>query len=184
MKKRFFAILLALIVCFSMSSTVFAIADTPTITETSGFNTEDDGWVLFDIPTITVGNDTVLPCSGTETWYGTGYSIKNVGEFTMEGSNLTPVKTIGTTISNSCLGIYADFESSELVTLTIQIRKAYTNTVLAEKKSGLTKSGSVVVKLLNVKKDDKVQIYFKVTDANGNYRDSLKCKVSYGYSLS
>lgn len=183
--KRFIAILLVLVMCLSMSSMVFAAEIQPIITDTAESTIDDDGWTLLDDSITTEGSGIVLS-GGVETWNYTGYVQQHVGDFTMYGYNLTPVKTIATSDLNRYLTIYTDFTCNSASILTVQIREYSSGNVLAQSQSSATTSGSVTVQAgsyANPMSGKKVQIYFKVTDAYGNYSGSRQCNISYGYTL-
>lgn len=87
MVKRVIVSLLTLAMCLGMSSTAFAMeSDKDTTKEKFGIMVSDD--------TLATENAEIIPFGGVETWNKTS-SFKNVGSFTMEGNNLTPVKTMG-----------------------------------------------------------------------------------------
>lgn len=134
---------------------------------------------MVEIPVPYTSSSNIIPFGGcTETWSTVGSKV-NVSSFTMEGNNLTPVKTIG--VSNYNIGIYTDFSASQTVKVTTEIRKAYTSTVLANGASSTAKSGSYMTGLAYVNKGDKIQIFFRVTDSSGKYNDNLPCKITYYY---
>lgn len=182
--KRFLAALLGCVMCFSLSVPAFA-AETEkpdSFVEKGGVVTLDsNGEAVVEVPAEALNGADITPfAGGTETWSKTGGKVK-VGTFTMTGNNLTPVKTVG--VSGYNLGIVTNFSSSKKVILTVSIRKAYTSTVLGGGigKSTATTKGSVSTGLASVKKGDKVQIYFRVTDANGKYDTNLPCTITYYY---
>lgn len=170
---------MVLCMCTGVSSIAFAAEDTPGETITSEVQVGSDGWGVLEVPATTMDN-TYETRGGAETWKAT--TLTKVGTFTMTGNNLTPVKTIG--ISRDYLLIRVDsFSASKPVKLTVQIREAYTGKVLSKKTSSATSSGKNLMTTCGVKKGDKVQIYFRVTDANGVYNDNLACKITYSYRL-
>ena len=185
--KRFFATLLALVMCLSMVPTAFAITEDTAVAENINV-ADEDGWVLLELPSSNEDGSVAVPYGGgTETWKWTGFMSENyVGSFTMEGNNLTPVKTLDPSLDGGLnLEIIANYTCSTKVRLTVQIRKAYTSTVLAEDNSGYnySTSGGANPVALNLKPGDKVQIYFRIVKDNGVYDDNLKCNISYSYSL-
>lgn len=186
MMKRFFATLLTLAMCLSMTTPTTLMAGAseipPTTVDNAEFTADEDGWTLLEVPTTADGSG-IVPYGGVETWDYTGYTQRHVGDFTMEGYNLTPVKTIAQNDSmNRYLTIYTNFTCSSSSILTVQIRDYPSGTVLAQNKSGATTNGSVTVQASGVS-GRRVQIYFRVTDANGNYSGSRSCNISYGYTL-
>ncbi|HJJ04906.1 MAG TPA: hypothetical protein OIM45_03430 [Clostridiaceae bacterium] len=179
--KRFIAILLAVVMCLSMSVVAFAAESLPDTMDKANIVVEDDGWTLLEGPATTEGLNFVT-YGGTETWDYTGYYMQYVGHFTMYGYNLTPVKTIGQSNLNKYLRIRTNFTCSSSSILTVQIRDYSTGNVLAQNTSNATTSDSVWVGA-NVTSGQKVQIYFKVTDSYGNYSPSRACDITYYYSL-
>lgn len=182
MTKRFLSILLSMAMCLSLSATAFATEseDYVTFRERGGVVTlNEKGEGMVEIPVSSLDDTNITPFGGgNETWSTTGKKVK-VGSFTMEGNNLTPVKTIG--VSGYNLGIYTDFSANKSVKVTTEICKAYSSTVLAKGASSTAKSGSYSTGLAYVNKGDKIQIFFRVTDANGKYDDNLPCKITYYY---
>lgn len=166
MKKRILAIIMAMCLCLGMSTVAFAAEDNKGATEIS----------------------TLAEGSGTSTWNGADYQY--VGSFTMEGNNLTPVKTMGKAgklTIHTCFGI----SNGKNGYVVVQIRDASSGKVLAELnryKKGLPASNYQADKhgdtvSTTVKKGQKVQIYFKVLDQNGKYQDGWNCGIRYYYSL-
>ncbi|MCI9286474.1 MAG: hypothetical protein HFJ57_00525 [Clostridia bacterium] len=118
--------------------------------------------------------DSVIMRAGAETWY-TGSAM--VGEFTMTGRNTTPVKTMGNSGTLSIFGFYSEFiGETGPVTLTVQIKEAYTGKVLASTVANNQESRGFAVST-NVTAGQKVQIYFKTNEG------SRKVDVGYGYTL-
>lgn len=166
MTKRILAFLMAMCLCFGMSTVAFAAENS---TETTGVSTLAEG-------------------SGTSTWNGAEY--KYVGSFTMEGNNLTPVKTMGKAgklTIHTCFGII----NGKTGYVVVQIKDASTGKVLAEHnryKKGFPASNTQADKhgdtvSTTVKKGQKIQIHFKVLDKNGKYQDGWNCGIRYYYSL-
>lgn len=183
MVKRFFSALLAAIMCLSLSATAFAAEPDEGLAffEQGGVVTlNEKGEGTVEIPVSSVDDSSIVPLGGgTETWSTVGGRV-SVGSFTMEGNNLTPVKTIG--VSGYNIGIYTQFSASQSVKVTTEIRKAYSSTVLSNGgSSSAAKSGNYLTGLAYVNKGDKIQIFFMVTDANGRYNDNLPCKITYSY---
>lgn len=116
-------------------------------------------------------NTEIVPFAGTEVWNQTE---AYVGMISMDGNNLTPVKTIGRNADQ--LMIYSEGQrvvSNPNCKMEIQVRKAYTNTVLAS--SGKQQCGPtrpIYVKF-HIEKGTQIQVYFRLYDLNGNYQDSF-----------
>ncbi len=185
--KRFLALLLATIMCFSVvpasSASESTDANNPSVivSEKQTITFNSDGEAIATLPTSTVLSS-VSSISEVETWNNvTGWI--NVGTFTMEGNNVTPVKKIG--VTGYSVAIYAEYSCSKSVKMTVQILKAYTSSVLlgGEGISSVGKTGTVLTGSAPVTRDQEVQIYFRITDANGNYDDNLPCTVTYWYYL-
>ncbi len=170
MFKRIFTSILILSLVLVMPSSAFAANENfSTTIHTVEFSNGD---TIVNVPNFT-------PYSGSETWNKDGAVV---GTFTMSGNNVTPVKIIGKNYEGIAVNV-DKFESSKPVILTVAIRKAYTKTVLGwEGKSKAAKSGSNISAGYRCTKGDQIQIYFRVTDANGNYDPNLKCKITYSYS--
>lgn len=184
--RRFISTLLAMVMCVSFSSMAFAAeateADEPMmIGETLTVTSDNNGEAVIEVPATAVENE-ILPMSGAETWSKVGGKVK-VGSFTMEGNNRTPVKTIG--VNGYDLAIYAEYSCSKSVVLTAQIVKAYESTTLGggDGDSVLGKTGKVSTGLAYVNKGDKVQIRFRIFDANGNYLPNQTCTITYWYQF-
>ena len=174
MKKRLFATLLCVIMCLSVSGTALAA--------------ESADSIIGDNSSImAIGGSEAVPYGGVETWYYTGYISRFVGSFTMEGRNLTPVKTIATDPNNNrYLTIDAEFTCNSPSILTVEIREYPSGRVLASRSSGVTTSGEVIVQAgssTSYMSGKQVQIFFRITDANGNYIDNRQCNISYWYTL-
>lgn len=190
MFKRFTCMFLSAVMCLAMSAVAFAAepTDANTFVDNEGWTkVEDaeltmlgDGWAMLEAP-AEVAETGIMPMGGTETWSATDPTY--VGSFTMEGNNLTPVKTIKSDKKNLCI-IVDSYSCSKPVRLSVQIRKAYTSTVLGSSpNSTVATSGKYIVAVAPVSNGSKVQIFFRITDANGNYDDNLACKISYSYRL-
>ena len=191
MLKRIFALLMAMCVCAGVSTSAFA-SEVYIETEENYADevlmvaeTDNDGWAPLTPPTDARGvSDGILPYAGVETWKYTGYVGTYVGGFTMSGTNLTPVKTIEKSNLNQYLSINADFTCSQPGILTLQIREYPSGKVLAQSKSNATTSGNVKVEAGGGMSGKKVQIFFKITDKNGNFSASRQCNIKYWYWLS
>lgn len=185
--KRLFVILLALVMCLSIAPIAFAAdmeGTTTTLNNESNLVVDDEGWVLLGTADVAEDGTTIVPYGGNETWPLTGWNYKPVGSFTMQGNNLTPVKTLDpTAVGPMNLDIGAQYTCSTPVRLTVQIRRAYTSTVLGQDTSDLGTSGYANPWAYNVKAGDKVQIFFRIEKAGGVYDDNLKCNITYDYGL-
>ena len=84
MFKRFLAFALAMCMCLSMATVASA-----TEVENNPLTAETEVWKM-----TTVDAEEAVPYGGAET-RAKKTSFYNVGSFTMEGNNLTPVKTMG-----------------------------------------------------------------------------------------
>lgn len=167
MKKRFFALLLALLMCVVMSSHAFAAsADTPMAAVISSSE-----------------NDEIMPLA-TGTW-GQSSSWKEVGTFTMEGNNMTPVKTMGIK-GNLYLRVTARVVgSNKHINLRVQIVEAYSE---ATKKTWWMNDFYAISSSLSgcysVNNGQQIQVYFRAYDADtGNYVDSRQVEITYYYKL-
>ena len=173
MKKRLLATLMSAIMCLSMSSVAFAAEPT----DSSANNEETiENQILSE-------DSQIISRAGTETWDFTGYIGKYAGSFSMEGRNLTPVKTIAVNSLNQYLVISTDFSCSTPSILTVQIREYPSGRVLAQNRSGVTTSGSVNVAAGPNMSGKRVQIFTMISDSNGNYVDSRVCNIKYWYTL-
>lgn len=195
MFKRFVSMALLVIMCLTLSSIAFAAdytsstaEDANTFVDNCDWVTVEDaelsmlgnGWAMLEVPANAVGTE-ITPFSGSETWSST--TATRVGTFTMEGNNLTPVKTIKSSMRN--LMIHVDsYSCSKPVILSVQIRKAYTNTVLGKGSNySASTSGKSIFATAPISNGSQVQIFFRITDANGRYDDNLKCTITYSYRL-
>lgn len=165
MKKRLLLIALAVVICFStMTSTAFAVEQIS----------------ISNIVPMISENYEIMPIDGTETW-NKSYAI--VGSFTLEGNNLTPVKTTGRSGELHITMYYKVPNLAKKVKILVQIRDANTQVTLIEWKTSATtlmeswESSTG----LNVYSGEKIQVYFKVLDENGNYLPNQKVQVEYGY---
>ena len=185
MAKRFFSVILAMVMCCSFSATAFAAVpekEHPVSFQEQGevVTLDSNGEAMIEVPAkLLAGSDSIPFGGGTETWSTTGKTV-TVGTFTMTGNNLTPVKTIG--VSGYNIGITTKFSANKSVRVTTEIQKAYSSTVLADGVSSVSRSGSYSTGLAYVNKGDKIQIYFRVTDTNGKYDDNLPCTITYSYT--
>lgn len=124
-------------------------------------------------------NAEIIPLSGNEVWDKTE---AYVGSFAMDGNNLTPVKTIGRDANQ--LIVYSTNQrvvNNPNCLLEIQIVEAYTLRVLAS--SGLQRCAPnhTVSVQAHVNKGDQIQVYFRLYDVQGNYRDDYHASLGYSY---
>ena len=175
MRKRLLATLMSMIMCLSMSSVAFAA-------ETTDTTINNDECQILETSVINEDSQ-VIPRAGTETWNYTGYIGRYAGGFSMEGRNLTPVKTIAVNNLNQYLVISTDFSCSVPSILTVQIREYPSGRVLAQNSSGVTTSGTVNVGAGPNMSGKQVQIFTMISDSNGNYVDSRVCNIDYWYTL-
>lgn len=168
--KRLFSMLIAVVMCFGVSSVAFAteIPNNDSIAITTA--KENEGIVPF----------------AAETW-GKTSSFRKVGTFTMEGNNLTPVKTMG---SSGTLSIKLDdahvVGNLSSINLKVQIKDHSTQRVLKEwtitRFSGIANyelSGG-----LAVRSGQRIQVHFTAYDAaTGNYNDNRQVNITYSYRL-
>lgn len=162
MVKRFLATLLALAMLVSMSTVAFAAED-------------------VKAPSNSV-NAEIVPFAGTEVWDKTE---AYVGIISMDGNNLTPVKTIGR--DSNLLTIYSEGQrvvANPNCKMEIQVRKAYTNTVLASSGKQMCSGWNYISVSLNVPKGTKIQVYFRLYDLNGNYQDEYHATFGYWYKYT
>ena len=177
--KRLLSLLLATVLCLGMSSVAFA-AETPE-TSLEGNTAEN---VVEENQISDTANGEIVPFAA-ETW-GKSTSFKKVGTFTMEGNNLTPVKTIGATGSLSLrLDDVQAVGEMKNIHLIVQIKDHNTQKVLKEWSIyEFWHIQNHVSSSLNVKKGQKIQIYFKAFNANtGLYDDNQLVKITYSYRL-
>ena len=175
MFKRFFTFLLAIVMCFSVGSTALAVEP-----ETSNLTVSatDDDWNLVEVSNPENGIE-LYTIGGTETWYEGGDFSDH---FTFYGNNLTPVKTIGTTGN---MNLYVFFNNGNTpVKLEVQIRKAGTSENIAKWTLGPTAYYEHTLPTISVTKGQKIQIYFRVLDQNGNYNTNRPLTMLYGYFLT
>ncbi len=166
MVKRFLASLLSLCMVFSLASVAYA-------GEVSADSVADKVLVMS-------GDDGILPLAGEELWDGVG--TVHVGSFTMNGRNLTPVKTTG---YSGRMAIITDFRSTVSntpVILKVEIRDAASQRVLGSSITSALQSGQVTT-YADVNWHQEIQIFFQVYDKNGNYSSSRPCWISYYYSF-
>ena len=175
MFKRFFTFLIAVVMCFSVGSTAFAVEPEPSNLTVSA---TDDGWNLVEVSPFENGIEQYT-IGGTETWYA-GRDLSD--SFTFYGNNLTPVKTIGTTGN---MNLYVFFNNGNTpVKLEVQIRKAGTSENIAKWTLGPTAYYEHTLPTISVTKGQKIQIYFRVLDQNGNYNTNRPLTMLYGYFLT
>ena len=99
----------------------------------------------------------IMPLAGRETWEAGG---RLVGSFTLEGGNVTPVKTMGATGKLRVYG-FADAENNgNPWWIKIQIKDYNTGKVLAEGTTGSKTSSQQVYSVsLDVTKGQQIRIY-------------------------
>lgn len=184
--KRFFATLLALVMCLSLAPAALATGEETSddfIAEGQLLEFDENGEAIleFSMPNDDAG---ITPYGGgVETWSGTKKVWHTVGSFNMEGNNLTPVKTINA--SNCGVGIKVTYSCSKPIEMIVQVRKAYkTDWVSLGHNDTISTSGTFATgECHTVSYGTKVQVFFKIYDADGNYDDNLRCYVSYKYML-
>ncbi len=182
MKKRILAFAMTILMCLLSPIMAYA-SDIELSDEEEGIVTQEvevnnDGYAIIEISAPFTESNIVPLGGGSETW---NKDAATVGTFTMTGNNLTPVKTVGKPYE--ILMVNAKYSASKPVILTVQIRRAYTSTVLGQAKSSAASSGKVTA-MYGSSQGDKIQIYFRVTDKNGKYDDNLACKITYGYQYT
>lgn len=99
----------------------------------------------------------IMPLSGRETWYAGG---GKVGSFTLEGGNVTPVKTMGDSGKLRIYG-FADAENNgNPWWIRIQIEDYNTGKILAEGTTGSKTSSQQVYSIsFDVTKGQQFRIY-------------------------
>lgn len=126
------------------------------------------------VPTADVTADTVAR-AGTEKLYaGSGC----IGDFYLEGNNLTPVKTMGASGTFSLYGT-ASCSSSKYWQICIQIKDAYSGEVLKTAyTTGTSYNYQYYSMEITVTKGQKVQIYTYYTSV-----PSTEARIYLNYSL-
>lgn len=188
MNKRLLAIFMTMVMCLSMSAHAFAAENVDNAVKDSVTSSEEtvdvEDLQFIDIPSASAGGGTAGINSGVETWDFTGYMGYYAGGFTMEGHNLTPVKTIATNSYNQYLVISTNFsQCSAASKIRVQIKEYPSGNILAQNTSSVGTSGSVTVAAGPGMSGKKVQIDTRIYDANGNYIDSRTCRIDYWYTL-
>lgn len=168
MRKRLISMLMVVCMCFGSSTMAFAAEVDPNSTDATTVQATQQH-----------NEDDVMLLGGVETW---SKKSATVGTFTMEGNNLTPVKTMG---RDGELVINVKFESNPSAILLVQIVNADTQKVRASwtTPACYMHDGLVSPDGLHVKKGQRIQVFFKVLDKNGNYDDNRKLKLTYGYAF-
>ncbi len=168
MKKRLFAILLAVCMCFGMTTTAFAA--------------QSDLTATIDNPDIMpIVDSGIMPIDGTETWSST--TRHDFNPFVLWGHNRTPVKTIGVT---GHLVTFIEFDTqSDYIErkVLMQIEDADTLEVLAQKMTPLCFQLWGTGPDLDVKKGQRIRIDFWLYDMDGNYDSEGKLTITYGYQI-
>lgn len=178
--KRIISLLLVTVMCFG-TATVALAAETP---ETKQQGNNNAIVVEESLVSDTTANSEIVPFAA-ETW-GKTSSFKRVGTFTMEGNNLTPVKTIGATGSLSLklddAQVVGELKNIHLI---VQIKDHNTQKVLKEWSIyDFWHIQNHVSSSLNVKKGQKIQIHFKAFNVKtGLYDDNQMVKITYSYRL-
>lgn len=178
MLKRFLSFFVAMAICLGMPCTAFAAEVSTNDVVDSNVTTANEDWATLEVPDETGSVVAPLTIGGTETWIGSDRS----NEFTFYGNNLTPVKTIGQT---GKLYLYVCFTNlGTPVKLRIQIRDADTQEVMDYRTIGPTDYyENDTTMIYPVEKGDRIQISFRVYDANGNYDDDRPLRIVYGYYI-
>ena len=168
MKKRLLSCALALCMLLGMSMVAFA-TEMPEMAN------------KVVQPSASVEDNSIDPRSGEELW--NGHNIVYVGTFTMTGNNLTPVKTTGYTGPLAIITDYTSTRSNTPVLLRVEIRDWATQEVIAYNTTTVAKQSGRIVVQGDVGWHQKIQIFIKVYDKNGNYDTNLPCKISYSYTF-
>ena len=101
----------------------------------------------------------------------------------MEGNNLTPVKITGYSGPLAIITNFRSTRSNTPVYLRVEIRDWATQRVLGYKMTSTAmQSGNLTVQA-NVDWHQKIQIFFKVFDRNGNYISTMPCWIDYSYNF-
>ncbi len=109
-----------------------------------------------EIPKVYSHESEIMPMSGEETLYSGNHSI---GSFTLIGSNLTPIKTIGNSGNFSLYGTATSNSSSFCV--RVQIREYPSGRVLTSTTTGNTYDGVAVyaTPIIWLNAGQRIQIY-------------------------
>lgn len=156
--KKTITLLFALFLAFSVNVSAFA-----------------QSFAEERIPSRITSSEALKPMSGTETLYrGTGV----IGSFTLVGSNLTPVKTMGASGSFTLYGTAK--ASSSSFGIRVQIRDYYTGRVLCSTTSDTVVNGTADYQtpVISVSNGQKIQIYMDYISAPSN-----PAVVSMNYTL-
>lgn len=142
--------------------------------------------LLIAIFIISVANIKVEAANNTSTqWKKGSYTV---GTMDITNNNLTPVKTI---MSSGTLSVWVRFDKRlddpnyPPIVVKVQIRDASTGKVLEsfnvlEKDKGW----NVLARNINVKANQKIQVFFDVCSQYSPPGPYRKARVTYGYSLS
>ena len=143
--KRLLGLALACIMVMGLSTTTFA-AEPEKQTDT------------------VVTSENISPRSGPETWYP---GKVHFGDMNLTNNNLTPVKTMSTSGTLYVYGYFRTTDGRSRAVLTTDIRKAYSNTVLA---SGFSVEGYstgqrtyYATGVTHVNAGDKIQIFTDIS---------------------
>ena len=119
--------------------------------------------------------ETISPMSGTETLYR---GTNTIGSFTLVGSNLTPIKTIGDSGQFTLYGTAR--ANNSYFCIRVQIRDYSTGRVLCSTTTGDVNNGTANYQtpVINVSNGQKIQIYMDYI-----YVPSQSAVVSMNYTL-
>ena len=127
------------------------------------------------------GTGTIPPVVA-QSWAASEWT--EVGTFTMEGNNLTPVKRIDSGDYDYVIVKVDRFSCEKPVQMSVEVVQAYTDRVLAREVSPLSTEGSDIEVICPVKTGDLFQIFFRITDEFGVYDDNLECNLTFSYKLT
>ena len=121
-----------------------------------------------------------LPTSaaGTETWYG---SYKTEGEISINGSNTTPVKTMGVSGTLKITAYFVPSIALKNVKYVVQIRDLAGRVLASNTFTSALPTAPVSVSL-KVTKGQEVRIFFASYDAETGA--NISSKMSYSHSIS
>ena len=123
-----------------------------------------------------ISQETIIPMSGTETLYrGNG----SIGSFTLVGSNLTPVKTMGDSGNFTLFGTAT--ASGSYFCVRVQIRDYSTGRILCSTTTGdvINGTASYQTPTISVSSGQKIQIYMDYSTT-----PSHSAVVSMNYKLN
>ncbi len=160
MKRRFFAVLLAVCMCLGLTTTAFA-------------SEGDNG--------ATAGYSEITPRGGTEIWSS---DRDIVGSFTLVGNNRTPVKTMGKT---GLLYITLKFNAGNVSKkVRVRIENADTLAVLADWTTPAAYSfdGLVSSNGLRVTNGQRIMVEFTLYNSDGSADPNGSLYLTYGYAFN